>query len=214
MPTRQKTMDLGIKGMKGGVGDHIAYFWETEAEFNEAVAFLTIGLQNHEHIVVFGHDDANQKVLACLTEAGVDWKSLEQVGRISVLGPESSGELILAKIGTTFKKAIESGAPLIRLLGNIGWGRGGWPEEEDILAFEAKVTGAASAFPCIVICMYDVNSLSSSIILHGAFGTHPVTIYQNLIRENPLCVNAEHYLARMQERRARLAKNREPLGKT
>lgn len=78
-------------------------------------------------------------------------------------------------------------------------GKPGWPNEADLLEFEAKVTGAARAFPCIVVCMYDVRSLAGTVILHGAFETHPVTVCGNLMRENRHYVEVDAFLARRRE---------------
>lgn len=198
---REKTIDLGIRNLRADIGDHIAYFWETEEEFDEAVSFLEKGMRDGDHVVVFGHQEANEAVLEALGAGGHDWRALVAEGRLSVLGPEPSGDLMLSRIGATFQNAVSAGASLIRLLGNIGWGRPGWPDEGDILRFESRVTGAAAAFPCIVMCMYDIKAATGSVLLHGAFGTHPLTIHQNLVRENPMCVPVEEYLARIEEQR-------------
>ena len=200
MPLSERTIDLGIRDLRAAPGDHIAYFWENDREFEAATGFLEQGILNGEHVVVFGFDDANDRVLEVLEGKGVDWRALLKQERMSVLGPESTGELMLSRIDTTFRSALDAGAPMIRLLGNIGWGHGGWPDEVDILRFEARVTGAAKSLPCIVVCMYDINYLSGSVVLHGAFGTHPLTIYQNLVRENPMCMDVEEYLERLATR--------------
>lgn len=194
-------IELGIRDMRASVGDHIAYFWETSDEFEEAVRFLETGILHGDHVVVFGHDDANARVCELLGQRQ-SCEDLEAEGRLSILGPESSGEMMLSRIGATFQQALDEGAPMIRLLGNIGWGHKTWPDEEEILRFEAKVTEAARAFPCVVICMYDVNTLSGSVVLDGAFGTHPLTIYHNLIRENPVCLHVDEYLERLDRRRS------------
>lgn len=49
---------------------------------------------------------------------------------------------------------------MIRLLGNIGWGREGWPGQPELLRFEAAVASSIQGFPCVVLCMYDVRSVS------------------------------------------------------
>lgn len=202
MPTPERTIELGIQDLRAAPGDHVAYFWETRDEFDSATGFLAYGVANDDHVVVFGHDEANEQVLEVLERRGVDWRKLQSQGKLSVLGPESTGDEMLSGIGASFQQALDRGATMIRLLGNIGWGREKWPDELDILRFEAKVTGAAELFPCIIVCMYDINSLSSSIVLNGALGTHPLTIYQNLIRENPMCVHVDEYLERLEARRA------------
>ncbi|MDQ6803285.1 MAG: MEDS domain-containing protein, partial [Acidobacteriota bacterium] len=78
----------------------------------------------------------------------------------------------------------DNGAPHLRLLGNIGWGRSGWPDEADILVFETRVTAAIADLPCVVVCMYDVQNLPGRILVHGALEAHPLTLRQNVVREN------------------------------
>lgn len=193
----EKALALGIKDLRCAVGDHIAYFWETEKQFLAATGFLELGLRGGEHAVVFGHDDANAAVLRALEDRGQPVEDLRRAGRLSVLGGESDGDMLLSRIGATFQKAVEDGAGLIRLLGNIGWGRPDWPDEREILRFESKVTGAAATFPCVVVCMYDVNSVTGSALLHGAMGTHPLTIYHNMVRENPMCMDVDDFIRRL-----------------
>lgn len=190
-------VEIGIRDLRAHVGSHIAYFWERPDQFREAVQFIRRGVRGGDHLVVFGHEEANDRVLEVLESMGHDPAELEERGQLSVLGPGSSGEHTLEQIGTTFQAALDAGAPLIRLLGNIGWGRPEWPDEREILRFEAQVTDAAASFPCVVVCMYDVESLTGSVVFKGAFCTHPLTIYDNLIRENPMCVEVEDFLARM-----------------
>lgn len=190
-------VEIGIRDLRAPVGSHIAYFWEKPEQFREAVQFVRRGVRAGDHLVIFGHDEANDRVLEVLASMGHDPAELEERGQLSVLGPGSSGEHTLEQIGTTFQAGLDAGASMIRLLGNIGWGRADWPDEREILRFEAQVTDAAASFPCVVVCMYDVESLTGSVVFKGAFCTHPLTIYDNLIRENPMCVEVEDFLARM-----------------
>lgn len=190
----------GIRGEQVDVGAHVAYFWEHDHEFNEGVNFLETGLQAGDFCVIFGHDEANLRVCRRLTERGFDCDQLVRDNRLAVLSGDSDGDRMLGNIGATFAKAVADGATLIRLLGNIGWGREQWPSERDILEFEAKVTGAAQQFPCVIVCMYDVRALPGRVVVHGAFETHPLTICGNMLRENPYYVEFDEFLRRLDSR--------------
>jgi hypothetical protein len=191
---RTGTIDLGLRDEKVKLGDHIAYFWENDRQFEEAVGFLLVGIRKGDHAVVFGHDEANKKVVDLLRKRGLDTDHLQTAERLTVVTGGPSGDKMLGHIGETFEAAVERGSGCIRLLGNIGWSKPGWPDDLDILAFEAKVTGAAKQFPCVVMCMYDVASLSGSIMVHGAYETHPLTFCGNVLRENPHYVGVDEYL--------------------
>lgn len=199
---RLTTIELGINDEQVAASDHIAYFWETEEQFKDAIGFLEIGLRGKDGCVLFGHQDANDKVLAILESHGFDLKQLERQGRIRVLGGKPSGQDMLSEIAESFKQALAAGAPLIRLLGNIGWGHPEWPGESDTLEFEARVTAACKTFPCIAVCMYDVRQLSGRIIVHGAYETHPLTICGNVLRENPHCVSIDTFLTGLRSSKA------------
>jgi DcmR-like sensory protein len=196
-------IELGLRGEKVHLGDHIAYFWEKDSEFEEAVQFLMLGLRKREHAVIFGHDDANSRVLDILKKKGVNVAKAQSERRLSVLSGNPDGDQMLADIGGTFQRAMDTGCKCIRLLGNIGWSRSDWPSDLDILSFEAKVTSAAKSFPSVVMCMYDVQSLSGNVMLHGAFETHPLTISRNVLRENPYFVEVDDYLIALEEMEGR-----------
>jgi len=191
---RAGEIDLGLRDEKVKLGDHIAYFWENDRQFEEAVGFLLVGIRKGDHAVVFGHDEANKKVLDLLRMRGIDTDHLHASERLTVVTGGPSGDRMLGHIAETFQGAVERGSGCIRLLGNIGWSKPGWPDDLDILAFEAKVTGAAKQFPCVVMCMYDVASLSGSVMVHGAYETHPLTFCGNVLRENPFYVGVDEYL--------------------
>ena len=191
---RPGTIDLGLRDEKVKLGDHIAYFWENDRQFEEAVGFLLVGIRKGDHAVVFGHDEANKKVVDLLRRRGIDTDHLQNSSRLTVITGGPSGDKMLGHIGETFQEAVDGGCSCIRLLGNIGWSKPGWPDDLDILAFESKVTGAAKKFPCVVMCMYDVASLSGSIMVHGAYETHPLTFCGNVLRENPFYVGVDEYL--------------------
>lgn len=181
-------------------GDHIAYFWETEKEFEQGVNFLTVAATSQDHCVIFGHDEANQRVCDILQRHGVFVPDLQREGRLTIVGAGSTGEKILTTLATIFQQAVKRGAPLIRLLGNIGWGEPDWPGEDDILLFEAKVTEAAKLFPAVVVCMYDVRRLSGRVIVHGGLGTHPISVCGNVMRVNTYHQkNFDEFAARVQE---------------
>jgi DcmR-like sensory protein len=190
----EQRIELGIHDERAHVGDHIAYLWETDQEFEAAVGFLETGRREGDFCVIFGHDEANQRVVDALNRRGFDCARLQETKRLAIVGGHANGDAILENLGAAFATAVEDGAPLIRLLGNIGWNRGGWPAQDDLITFEARVTGAARQFPCVVVCMYDVSALPAAVLLHGALETHPLTFCRNVMRRNPYLVETTQLL--------------------
>ncbi len=197
LPAAQPNVPLGIGTSCAHSGDHIGYFWENDREFERGVGFLEAGLRDGDACFVFGHEPANLKVLGVLRKDGFPVEELLAEERLHVLEGRPSGDAMLSEIGGAFQKAMAGGARMLRLLGNIGWGRRNWPEDDAILEFEARVTEAARQFPCVIVCMYDVASLSGRIILKGGFETHPLTVQADALCENPFHVKPDEYLERL-----------------
>jgi hypothetical protein len=170
-------------------GDHVAYFWESERDFARAVGFLEVGLRAGEHGIVLGYDDANARVLDELRRRALDPESLIERRRLVVAGGRASRAELLEGTAAQVRAALGAGAPLVRLLGNLGWGRPGWASDEDILAFESEVTEVARGLPLVVVCMYDVAALPGRLLLAGGLETHPLTMRRGVLRRN------EHHVA-------------------
>jgi hypothetical protein len=194
-----KRVPLGIGDQFVSLGDHIAYFWENPQQFETGVNFLETGLRAGDCCFVFGYEEANRRVVDSLRGRGLDLESLTERRRLIVVGGGPSGDEMLANLGSLFQSALAAGAPEIRLLGNLGWGRPAWPNDEGILEFEARVTEAARQFPCVIFCMYDVRALSGRIILKGGFQTHPLTVCDESLHQNDHYVPIETFVAGLRQ---------------
>jgi hypothetical protein len=187
---------LGMTDEKVELGSHLIYFWQSEQEFERGVSFLDPGLRGQDHCVVFGHQEATDKVFRILTARSFDVAALTSQRRITLLRRESAAAHTLSDIADIFQAAVHAGAPAIRYLGNLGFGEAPLPGEgmDDVLELEAKVTALAAQFPAVVVCMYDVNTLPGKLILKGGFQTHPLAICGDHLSRNPYYVPEEIFL--------------------
>jgi formate hydrogenlyase transcriptional activator len=190
------------------VPTHAAYFWNNEKEFALAVRFLETGLRGNDHCVVFGYEEANQEVCRTLERDGFSVDEFVAAGRLTILGGSVDADKMLADLGDLCPRALDSGAKVIRIFGNIGWGRLGWPEEKNLLAFEAKVTEAIKRFPCVALCMYDEARLPGSVVRHGGFECHPQIFHSATPLENPHFVPLEPFLRQLETVAAAVAERR------
>ncbi|HEX9787720.1 MAG TPA: MEDS domain-containing protein, partial [Candidatus Binatia bacterium] len=197
---RQSVVNVAFGGEGGKIPAtaHAVYFWNSEKEFAGAVQFLEVGLTADDHCVVFGHGEANQAVCSILEQRGFSVERLARAGRLTLLGMETDGDGMLANIGAVFQSALDRGAPLIRLLGNIGWSLADWPAEKNLLAFEARVTEIARRFPCVVLCMYDAARLPGSVVRHGGFECHTHVVRGGKPLENPHYLQPELFLKQLE----------------
>jgi MEDS: MEthanogen/methylotroph, DcmR Sensory domain len=195
MKPSEATIALGITDDEVPLGSHLIHFWRTEDEFQRGVQFLELGIDDEsQHCVLFGHDEANDKVLEILRKTGRDPDRIIGEGRLVILRRESCASETLARIDAAFTSAVRKGARAIRYLGNLGIGQALLPGRgaDDVVELEHGATDLAHRYPCVIVCMYDVNTVSGRLILDGGFGTHPLAVCRGALRQNPYFTTGEN----------------------
>jgi hypothetical protein len=184
---------LGITDDEVSLGGHVIHFWRTEEEFERGVRFLELGIADKsQHCMVFGHDEANQRVLEVLGRKAGDLDRVRAEGRLVFLRRESSAAATLAASEAALSAAVQRGARAIRYLGLLGMGRDPLPGRggQEVVELESSVTALILRYPCVLVCMYDVNTVSSQLLLTG-FGTHPLTVWRDALQQNPYYASEE-----------------------
>jgi MEDS: MEthanogen/methylotroph, DcmR Sensory domain/Putative zinc-finger len=183
---RGSAIPLGITPDNVALGSHLIYFWDGDHEFERGIRFLYPGLGQGEHCIIFGHEEALDKVQGVLRSCGFDPEELTRNLQLTVLRRQNSAQVTLSDIGDTVQAAVRAGATAVRFLGNLGMGRAPLPAgEDDVLDLECSVSSLIHELPCVVVCMYDVRTLSGRLILNGGLRTHRLAIGSQGIRENP-----------------------------
>jgi len=107
---------LGITDDEVPLGSHLIHFWHTDGEFERGVRFLELGIDDEsQYSVLFGHDEANERVLQTLRKTGRDLDRVIRDGRLVILRRESSAPATLASIDAAFSKAVGEGAIAISI---------------------------------------------------------------------------------------------------
>ena len=179
---------LGITDDEVPLGSHLIHFWHTDSEFERGVRFLELGIEDEsQYCVLFGHDEANERVLQTLRKAGRDLDRVIRDERLVILRRESSAAATLAGIDAAFSKAVGAGATAIRYLGNLGMGQAPLPGRgaDEVVDVESGATTLAARYPCVIVCMYDINTVSGRLVLDGGFGSHPLAVCRGALRDNP-----------------------------
>ena len=186
---RERSVPLGIDDAFAAPGDHIGYFWEQEQELDATADFLAAGLERDEVCVLLGHDAANARVLGGLEHRGFQPDDIQRRNRLHTVSGQQPAAAVLRDIDARIRTAVGDGVPMVRVLGHLGWGHPGWSAEQDILSLESRVTNAVRNLPSVVLCAYDVHSLSGRQLLLGGLESHPLTLRHRALRRN------EHYVA-------------------
>lgn len=164
------------------------------------LAFVQVGLNEPgDFCVLFADQVRAQRLLLWLQEDySEEIQALIQRGKLAVITGAPTVTELLATIGARLERAVEEGYRLIRFLGFIGWGQPGWPNDRDLLEFEAKVNDAVTAYPAVIICTYGVPSLPGTSLIYGGLQTHPSTMLDDITeRSNPYCVPPAKFLERL-----------------
>jgi hypothetical protein len=186
----KSTIALGITEDEVPLGSHLIHFWKTDEEFESGVRFLRLGIDNEsECCILFGHDEANKRVLESLRKSTRDLDSVLGERRLVVLRRESSAAATVANIEALFETATRSGATAIRYLGILGVGSDPLPGRgaSEVIELETSVTALAHRYPCVMVCMYDMNTVSGHLLLASGFATHPLAVWNDQLSQNPYC---------------------------
>lgn len=179
---------LGITDDEVALGSHLLHFWQNDEEFERGVHFLELGLvTDSQYCVLFGDDDANRRVLGILRNKYSRLDDMVRAGRIAVLRRDSSAHVTLARIDAAFGAAMQKGAAAIRYLGNLGLGQAPLPGRgaDEVIEIEAGATPLAARYPCVMVCMYDVNTVSGRLLLNAGFGAHAQAVCGHVLQQNP-----------------------------
>jgi hypothetical protein len=90
---------------------------------------------------------------------------------------------------------------LTRLMGNMEWALESAPGVTDIVEYETKLNYILPKYPDPVVCVYDLNKHSGSVVM-DILRTHPMVIIGGVLQENPLFVHPDELLAELKQRKA------------
>lgn len=191
----KEQIPLGITDDQVAIGSHLIHFWQNTEEFERGVRFLEPGIANEsQYCVLIGHDEANQRVLEVLRKTCGDLDRVLREGRLVIVGRESSASAMLANIDAAFAAVVRKGATVIRCLGTFGKGEDPGRGAYEQIELENGATALARRYPCVFVCMFDINTMSGWLVLNAGFGTHPLVVYGHALRQNPYLAPDENAL--------------------
>lgn len=177
---------LGITDDQVALGSHLIHFWQNDEEFERGVRFLEPAIANQsQYCVLIGHDEANQRVLEVLRKTGGDLDRVLREGRLVIVGRESSASAMLASIDATFADVVRKGATVIRCLGTFGKGEDPARGAHEQIELENGATALARRYPCVFVCMFDINEMSGWLVLNAGFGSHLLVVGKNALQQSP-----------------------------
>jgi excisionase family DNA binding protein len=154
---------------------HLATFYDSDAgRLRLTAPFILEGLRAGQPCFLMAHGEVLDSYLERLRHmVGIDLDAAVANGLLRVAdGPGATVDEALQFWEQAFWSAMESRAPVMRVVGEMAAVRDGFTSEGEMLAFEAAVNLTIKRFPCIAICQYDARSFSGQA-LFTALRTHP-----------------------------------------
>jgi len=187
-----------------GTRPHVcAFFRDTEEEDRALVPFMKEGLAAGEKIVATIDPVQREESIDRFVTAGLDFPAAGARGRFDLHGWSETHlgggafdpERTLGFFSEISQRASSEGFPLTRFITHMEWALEGGVLLTDLLEYEAKAnkvwmspTGPINP----VICAYDLRRFSAEIIV-DVMRTHPMTLIDGLVYENPFFVPPEEF---------------------
>ena len=110
---------------------------------------------------------------ALTEDEGIDFEKATATGALAVVdGPGTTVEEGLAFWERRLWKAVDDGAEVIRLVGEMACEREFFASEAEMMRYELAFNGIAKRFPTVSLCQYDVREFRGEIVF-DAFKAHP-----------------------------------------
>ena len=183
-----------------------AFFHSREEEYRMLLPFVKEGFQHQDKIfqIVDGRQrDERRERIGSL---GIDLEAAERSGQLEVRPWESAylhdGRFdqfaMLALVEEVLGKGmLEFG--LTRFWAHMEWSLEDFPGVDDIVEYERRLNEVTSRFEDVVVCTYDLNRFSATVVM-DILRTHPQVIIGGILQENPFYLPPTEFL---QELRAR-----------
>ena len=192
---------------------HVCAFFSSSAEQDRVLAeFTGEGIERGHRTIhtVAPHQCAEHA--ARLTASGLDIAAARDNGRFRMqdwnVTHRPDGMFEPRRTLDFFKRQVheahEDGFPQVRFVTHMEWALEGTPEVDSLLAYEALANEAwmRQRKPMnSVICVYDSSRFGADLLV-DVLRTHPFTIVDGLVQENPYFVEPDAFLNELRTRRS------------
>lgn len=186
---------------------HVCAFFNSREEQNKVIIpFLKEGLERGEKVLRIMDPHMRDEYLSAYRAGGMDVQAAEQNGQMEIRhwhetylqNGRFDVDSMLQLLDEGLRKNRETYG-LTRAVGNMEWALEPAPGVTDIVEYEAKLNQVVEKFPDPLVCVYDLNKHSASVVI-DILRTHPMVIIGGVLQENPLYVPPEEFLRELKQR--------------
>ncbi|QGZ42803.1 DcmR-like sensory protein [Pseudoduganella flava] len=192
---------------------HVCAFFDSRTqEYAVLTPFYQEAVTQREknlHIVAAElHDDHKAR----LRDGGIDTHHCETCGQLEVLGWQEAylnadgafdKNKMLATVDALTREATAGQFTGLRIMGNMGWAFADLPGAEDLIEYEAEVNEVLARNRQPAVCVYDTAKLSGAMMM-DLLRTHPLTLINGVIQENPYFTPPREMLDELRRRRGHM----------
>lgn len=194
---------------------HICAFFNSREEQNKTLMpFFKEGIDRGEKIFHIVDARLREDHLCACRDCGIDVEAAEQCGQLEVRHWEDAylkdGYFDGDRMVRILQEVLEGNRKkykLTRLMGNMEWALETAPGVTDIIEYETKLNYVLPRYPDPIVCVYDLNRHSGSVVM-DILRTHPMVIIGGVLQENPLYVPPDAFLKELKERKSRKEQRR------
>lgn len=183
-----------------------AFFHDREEEYRLLLPFVQEGFEQRDKIfqIIDGrHRDERLQRMGAL---GIDVAMAEESGQLEVRpwetaylrGGRFDQRAMLALVENVLGKGKQRFG-FTRLWANMEWSLEDFPGVDDIVEYESRLNDVTSRFDDVVVCTYDLNRFSATVVM-DILRTHPQVIVGGILQENPFYVAPEQFLRELRAR--------------
>lgn len=183
-----------------------AFFHDQEEEYRLLLPFLKEGFEQQDKLFQIVDSRHREERLRRIGTLGVDVATAEDSGQLEVRPWESAylrqgrfdQHAMLALVEEVLGKGREQFG-LTRLWANMEWSLEDFPGVDDIVEYESRLNEVTSRFEDVVVCTYDLNRFSATVVM-DILRTHPQVIVGGILQENPFYLPPEQFLDELRAR--------------
>ena len=187
---------------------HICAFFHSREEQNRVLMpFFKEGIDRGEKIFHIVDGRQRDEHLCACRDGGLAPETSEPAGQLEVRTWEEAylrdgyfdGDRMIRVLTETVESNREK-HKLTRLMGNMEWALETAPGVTDIIEYETRLNLITPKFPDPIVCVYDLNRHSGSVVM-DILRTHPMVIIGGVLQDNPLYVPPVEFLQELRSRK-------------
>ena len=183
-----------------------AFFNNREEEYRLLMPFVQEGLAQQDKIFQIVDSRHRSERLQRIGALGMDVAMAEESGQLEIRPWENAylrggcfdQDAMLALVEEVLGKGRKRFG-FTRLWANMEWSLEDFPGVDDIVEYESRLNDVTSRFDDVVVCTYDLNRFSATVVM-DILRTHPQVIVGGILQENPFYLPPEQFLHELRAR--------------